>query len=155
MPLFLFYLPLLFSPIHLQTTQIYTWQPYNLSLSAPINLTETKDADFWELEDENLDFWLDGERIPFSDEEEEIYNSTSKSGAFYAAKAMGYEKCVDGGPIPNVPDGHYVTLSEDELEVFYILILDRNHQVAYELILEFQPRFKPIAMQLVNSLKFN
>ncbi len=150
----LFILPFLIAQVNLQQNYIYTNHKFGLTLTVPLLLTQTADEYYWELEDENMDFWFDCERVPLEEFDLDIEKTNVKKVVKKMAEEMGYEDTKDGGPIPNVPEGHFV-IDDDEGYITYImLIIDRRNKVVYEIFLDDALNNKPAAFQLINSLRF-
>lgn len=149
-----FFLPLLVTQLSMQQNYTYVWDQYQLSVSTPVIMEEDEDEDFWDLEDEKTDFWLEVERYSFTSEPEmDFKNRTAKSIVFEFANDT-YENVSDGGTIPNVDDGYFVISNEDGSVSFILLIIDRKNKVYYELYMEEVEKIQAYCYQVINSLRF-
>ena len=149
-----FIAPLLFTLFTMQTSKVFIWEPFGLSCSSTLPLTETQNAESWELEDDPFYFWLEAERIPVSDYDEGWINGGAKLTALKVAEEGGYVNVQDGGPIPNVPAGHFVTSFEEGMTTYIIIIIDLKSNVVYEIYLDDELERKPYIYQILNSLRF-
>lgn len=149
----LFILPFLIAQVHLQQNYIYTNHQFGLTLTVPILLTQTADEYYWELEDENMDFWFDCERMTFDEFDMDLDKTPVKKLIKKLADEMDY-KAKDGGPIPNVPEGHFVVEDDNGYFTYIMLIIDRRNKFVYEIYLDDALNNKPAALQLINSLRF-
>lgn len=135
-------------------TNKYVWEPYGLSCNSSLNLTETQDAEYWELEDDPFNFWLDAERIPVTDYESNWINSDAKITAFKVAESGGYPNINDGGAIPNVPSGYFVTSFDEGITTYIIIIIDLKSKMVFEIYLDDELERKPLIFEIINSFQF-
>jgi hypothetical protein len=125
-----------------------------MEFSSSLVLNEMSDEDYWDVDDDDMDFWVEVERVPFDSVEVGIIDKGAKKGARFYAETMEYERIKDGGPIPNIPEGHFVISSEDDMQTFICVIIDRTNKVVYEIFIEDMEERKPMLYEVINSLHF-
>lgn len=133
----------------------YTWERYGLEFNTPLVMNEMSDADYWDVDDDEMNMYVGAERYSISDSKLSFDPDKLKETTKILADSAGYDKVRNGGKMEFIKDAYYLKLKDDGLNSYFILIIDRPKKVYYTVLIEDLEDRQIEVDQIFYSLRFN